>query len=143
MERHVGAVAVALGIDFQFAEEFGHVGRRGLLAGVTARERQIGFEHAAHLVDVLLHRLDLGTVAQERQLELEAGEDGAQVVRDACEHGRALLDGALDARLHLDEGLRRLPHLARAAWLEVGRLAALAEAFGGVGEPQDRPDLVA
>ena len=50
---------------------------------------------------------------------------------------------ALDAALHLDEGLRRAPHLARAARPEVGDLAPLAEAFGGIGEPQNRPDLVA
>ena len=62
---------------------------------------------------------------------------------DAGQHGGALLDRALDARLHLDEGLRRAPHLARAARPEVRHLAALAEALGGVGEPQDRLDLVA
>ena len=63
--------------------------------------------------------------------------------RHAGQHRGALLDRALDARLHLDEGLRRAAHLARAARPEVRRLAALAEAFGGVGEPQDRLDLVA
>ena len=97
----------------------------------------------AHLVDVLLHRLDLGAVAEQRQLELEAGQHGAQVVRHAGQHRGALLDRALDARLHLDEGLRGAAHLARAARPEVRHLAALAEALGGVGEPQDRPDLVA
>ena len=143
VEGHVGAVAVALGVGLQLVEEVGHVGRRRLLAGVAAREREIGLEHAAHLVDVLLHRLDLGAVAEQRQFELEAGQHGAQVVRDAGEHRGALLDRALDARLHLDEGLRGAAHLARAARPEVRRLAALAEAFRGVGEPQDRLDLVA
>jgi len=66
-----------------------------------------------------------------------------QVVRDAGQHRRALFDGALDARLHLDEGLRRAPHLARAARAIVRHLAALAEAFGGVRQLQDRLDLVA
>ena len=59
------------------------------------------------------------------------------------QHGGALLHGALDAALHLDEGGGGAPHLARAARTEVRHLAALAEALGGVGEPQDRADLVA
>ena len=50
----------------------------------------------------------------------------------------------LDAVAHLEERLRRLAHLARAARPEVvGDRAALAEGVGGFGEPQDRPDLVA
>src|SRR3984893_16356073 len=106
-----------------------HVGRRRLLARIPAREGEIGLQHAAHLVDVLLHRVDLGTVADERELELEAGEDGAQVVRDSRQHGGALLQRALDAALHLDEGERGATNLARAARAEVGHFAALAEAF--------------
>ena len=143
VERDAGAMAVALGVGLELVEEGGHVGRRRLLAGIAAREGEIGFQHPRHLVDVLLHRLDLGAVADQRELELEAGEDGAQVVRDAGEHGGALLHRALDAGLHLDEGLRRAAHLERAARTEVRHLAALAEALGGVGEPQDRADLVA
>ena len=115
----------------------------GVLAGVAAREGEIGLEHAAHLVDVLLEHLGLGHVAEQRELQLEAGQHGAQVVRHAGQHGGALLDGALDALLHLQEGLRGAAHLARAARPEVRRIAALAEALGRVGEPQDRPDLVA
>ena len=84
-----------------------------------------------------------GDIADQRELELEAGEHGAQVVRDAGQHGGALVDGALDARLHLDEGGGRAPHLARAARAEVRHVAALAEALDRLGEPQDRPDLVA
>ena len=84
-----------------------------------------------------------GLSPSKRQFELEAGQHRAQIVRDAGQHGGALLDRALDAPLHLDEGLRRAAHLARAARPEVRHLAALAEALGGVGEPQDRPDLVA
>src|SRR5437667_350061 len=83
-------------------------------------------------VVVLLHRLDLAAVAKERQLELEAGQDGAQIVRDAGEHGGALLDRALDAALHFDEGGRRPAHLARPARAEIRHLAALAETLGGV-----------
>ncbi len=136
-------VAVALGVGPQLFEEFRHVGRLGLLAGVAAREGEIGLEHAAHLVDVLLHRLDLGAVADQGELELEARQHGAQVMRNAGEHGGALLDGAFDPRLHLDEGGGRAPHLLGAARPEVRHLAPLAEALGRVGEPQDRPDLVA
>ena len=62
---------------------------------------------------------------------------------DAGQHRGALLDRALDARFHLEEGLRGAAHFARAAGPEVRRLAALAEAFGGVRQPQDRLDLVA
>ena len=86
----------------------------------------------------------LGRVAEQRQLQLEARQDGAQVVADAGQHGRALLDVRRDAVAHLQEGLRRLAHLARAARAEVvGHRPALAERVGGLGEPQDRPDLVA
>ena len=63
--------------------------------------------------------------------------------RDAGQHRGALLDRAFDARLHFHERLRRLPHLPCAADPEIRRLAALAEAFGGLRQPQDRPDLVA
>ena len=55
----------------------------------------------------------------------------------------ALLDRALDARFHLQERAGGAAHFARAARPEVRGLAALAEAFGGVGQPQDRLDLVA
>ena len=41
------------------------------------------------------------------------------------------------------KALRGAAHFARAAGPEIRRLAALAEAFGGVGKPQDRLDLVA
>ncbi len=62
----------------------------------------------------------------------------------AGEHGGALLDMALDAVTHLDEGLRRLPHFAGAAWAEIGRRwPPLAQALGGLGQAQDRLDLVA
>ena len=143
VEVHARFVAVTLGIGLELLEERAHVGRRRLLARVPAREGEIGLQHARHLVDVLLDRLDLGAVADQSELELEAREDGAQVVRHARQHGGALLQAALDAPLHLDEGLRRAANLARAARTEVRDLAPFAEAFGGVREPQDRPDLVA
>ena len=143
MEGDAPRVAVALGLVTQLFQQCPHVGRLRLLAGIAAREGEIGLQHARHLVDVLAHRVDLGAVADQSELELEAGEDRAQVMRDARQHRGALLHGALDAGLHLDEGGRCAPHLTRAARAEVRHLAALAEALGGIGEPQDRADLVA
>ena len=114
----------------------------GRLAGVAAREGEIALEHALHLVDVLLQRLDLGQFVDHRERQLEPGEHRAQVVADAVQHRRALLARAFDAPLHLDEGVAGLTHLARAARLELD-VAALAEIFRGAAEPQDRADLVA
>ena len=60
------------------------------------------------------------------------------------QHDGALLDMALDAVAHLDEGLRRLAHLARAARAEIlWRRPPLAEALGGFSQAQDRLDLIA
>jgi hypothetical protein len=57
---------------------------------------------------------------------------------------RSWLDIALDAVAHLDEGVGRLTHLARAARAEIGwRGPALAEALGRLRQAQDRFDLVA
>ena len=142
MIDHRRLVAVTFGIAAQLFQQPLNIGRRRLLAAVAARKRQISLEHAVHLVDVALHALDLGTVDQ-LHLELEAGQDRPQVVRDAGQHRGALLDRALDAGLHLHERLGRLADLAGAARPEVRHLAALAEAFGGLGQTQDRLDLVA
>ena len=143
VERHRHLVAIALGAGLELVQERGHVGRQRGLAGVAAGERHIGLHHARHLVDVLPHGVDLGAVPDQRQFELEPRQQRAQVVRDAGQHGGALVHGALDAAFHLDEGLRGAAHLARAARLEGRRLAPLAEALGRVGERQDRPDLIA
>ena len=137
-------MAVALGVVLELLEEGRHVGRRRGLAEIAAREGEIGLQHARHLVDVLLHRLDFG-----RFLLISASSSLKRVstVRRSCETPASIAVrcsmAALDARLHLDEGLRRAPHLARAARAEIRHFAALAEAFGGVGQPQDRLDLVA
>jgi hypothetical protein len=98
VERHGRGVAVALGVAAQLLQRQRHVGRLRLLAAVAAREGEIGLQHAGHLVDVLAHAVDFGAVADQRQLELEAGQDGAQIVRHAGQHRGALLDRALDAR---------------------------------------------
>ncbi|OIQ64827.1 hypothetical protein GALL_536210 [mine drainage metagenome] len=143
MKRDRRGVAVALGVAAQFLQRLRHVGRLRLLAAVAAREGEIVLQHARHLVDILAHGVDFRTVADQRQFELEAGQDGAQIVRHAGQHRGALLDRALDARFHLQERLRGAAHLARPAGAEVGRLASLAEALGGIRKTQDRFDLVA
>src|SRR5271169_2781530 len=61
---------------------------------------------------------------------------------DAVEHSGALLQSAFDALLHFDEGITRLPHLPRAVRPEV-EVAALAEILRGVGQAQDRANLIA
>ena len=114
-----------------------------MLAAVAARERQIGLQHRRHLVDVLAHGVDFRAVADQRQLELEAGEDGAQIVADAGQHRGALLDRTLDARLHFQKRLRGAADFACPAGPEIRRLAPFAETFSGICQPQDRPDLVA
>ena len=62
----------------------------------------------------------------------------------AGQHDGALLDMALDAVAHLDEGVGGLAHLARAARAEIlWRRAPFAEAFGRFRQAQDRLDLIA
>ena len=134
--------AVALGVGAQIVEHFAQVRRRRRFAGVAAREGEIGLEHAPHLVDVLLQRLDFRRFVDDRERQLEARQDGAQVVADAVEHRRALLRGALDAPLHFDEGVAGLANFARAARMELD-VAPLAEILRRLGEAQDRADLVA
>ena len=124
-------------------QQAGEVDDLRRLAGVSLRKGEIVLKHARHLVDVGAERLGVRTFAEQCQLELEAGEHGAKVVADAGEHGGALLDLPLDPPLHLYEGQRGLAHLARAARPEGIDRPALAELLGGIGELQDRLDLVA
>ena len=83
-----------------------------------------------------------GVSPDQREREFEAREDRAQIVTDAGEHRRALLDVALDAAFHLDEGIAGAADFARAARPEF-RLAAHAEGLGCRHEPHDRRDLIA
>ena len=141
---HLDRRAEVLGLLLHLVQQLADVGRRGLLAAVALGEGEVVLEHVLHLVDVVLERLDLRALAQQRKLQLEARQHGAQVVADAGQHGRALLDVVADAVAHLQERLRRLPHLARAARPEVGRNGpALAEGVGRLGKPQHGADLVA
>ena len=84
-----------------------------------------------------------GESLEQGELQAEAGEDRAQVVADAGEHGGALVDLALDALLHVVEGDGRLAHLAGAARRKAGHRAALAEGVDRRRQAQDRADLVA
>ena len=136
-------VAVPLAVDPQLVEQRPDIGGRRLLAHVAAGKGQIRLQHRRHLVDILFDGVDFGAVAEQRQFELEPGEDCAQVVRHPGEHGGALLDRPLDAAFHFQEGGGRAPNLAGAARTEVRRLAALAEGFGGVGQAHDRTNLIA
>ena len=116
----------------------------GVLGALAARESEIALEHRLHVVDVLLQRLGVAAGAAQRQLQPEAGQDGPEVVADAGQHGRALLDLPLDALAHLDEGEAGAAHFLRAARLEIARhRPPLAEALGGLRQLQDRADLVA
>ena len=101
MERHGRRMAVALGVAAHLLQRHCHVGRLRLFAAVAARKREIVLQHPRHLVDILAHAVDFGTVADQLQLQLETGEDGAQIVRHAGQHRGALLDRTLDARFHL------------------------------------------
>ena len=69
------------------------------------------------------------------------------MVRRSCDTPASMVVRCSIARsmrhFHFQECRRRAPDLARAARAEIRRLAALAERLGGVGEPHDRPDLVA
>ncbi len=70
-----------------------------------------------------------------------------RMVRRSCETPASIAVrcsiAALDARFHFKECHRRAPHLARAARPEIRHLAALAETLRGIGQAQDRADLVA
>jgi hypothetical protein len=105
-------------------------------------EGEVGLDHALHLVEVFLHRARLGRVADHRKREAEACEHRAQIVAYPIEHRRALLDGTLDAPLHLDKSMAGLPHFARALRPEM-HLSAFAESFGGARQAQNRLDLIA
>ena len=97
-----------------------------------------------HLVDVAAQSLELGTVLEQSELKPEAGQHGAEVMAHARQHDGALLDMAFDAVAHLDEGVSRLAHLARAARPEVlWRRPSFAETLGRFSQAQDRLDLIA
>ncbi len=83
--------AVPLGVGAQILEQAPTSVRTADSAGVAAGEGEIAFEHAAHFVDVLLQELAVGGIVEQRQRQLEAGQDRAKVVADAVEHGGALL----------------------------------------------------
>ena len=79
----------------------------------------------------------------QRQLQLQPRERRAQVVADRGQQGGALVDVALDALLHGEEGVAGLPHLARAVGLERRTSRALAEGLRRGRQPLDGAHLVA
>ena len=112
------------------------------LASFAAGEGEVFVDHvsiSASPLHLLQPRAGLG----QRQFQLQAGEGGAQVVADRGQKGGALVDVALDARLHVEEGLGGLAHLARAVRPEARDLGPLAESLGGGGETLDGAHLVA
>ena len=104
-----------LGIKAQILQKLLDIDFRRALAGIAPRKGEIGFQHALHFIDVLLQIPRLLGLPHQGQRKLEPHEDGAQIVADAIQHGGALLERALDAPLHLDEGVARLADFARAA----------------------------
>ena len=111
-------VALSLGIGLQLLQKRTQIRLDRLLAEVAASKGEIALEHARHLVGVALEIFYLGGLRDQRQRELEPGENCAQVVTDAVEHGGALLEIALDAPLHFEERMTGLAHLARALGVE-------------------------
>src|SRR5690606_37758432 len=125
LEREIAPDLLEKGAQLQFADVF---------AGVALGEGEVAFQHVLHVIDILRHAFQLGPVAAgQRKLELEARQDGAQVVADARKHGGTLLYLALDALTHEDEGRTRLTDLLGTARDEIRDLMALSEAFGSAG----------
>ncbi len=119
------------------------IGDFGVLAAFAAGEGQIFVQHMLHLGDVALHGFHVGIRRHHRQRQLQPGQRCLDVMADARQHFGALGNMALDALAHGDEGLGGAAHFGGAIGLEVGDGAALAEAFGGAGQPLDGPHLVA
>ena len=124
-----GRVALALGIE-SAAPRAAPGGRSSRPARRRRRAQRRDSPRACVLISSMSRfRSSIsGVCVEQRQRQLEARQDGAQIVADAVQHRGALLDGALDAPLHLDEGVAGLAHLAGAARPELD-LAALAEAL--------------
>src|SRR5438270_7165 len=141
-ERHLCILSFVSEFLLHLFQQRGDVAWHRGLAAVAAREGEIGLDHALHLVEIFLHRPRLGRVADYRERKTEARKHGSQIVTDAVEHRRALLDCAFDAALHLDEGVTGLPDFTRALRPEID-LPAFAEGLGGACETQNRFDLIA
>ena len=60
----------------QLAEHRAQRRRAGILAPVTFGKREVFLEHVLHLVDVLLHRADLGRLLDEGEFETEEDFSG-------------------------------------------------------------------
>src|SRR3990167_3278274 len=98
-------VSLAKAVVAHLLNEFAEVGLLGRLALMPARAFEIVVEHTLHLSDVGAEIGQFRTFAEHGELQFESREGRAEIVADAGEHGRALLDLALDARAHLHEGI--------------------------------------
>lgn len=96
-----------------------HVGGRCLFVSLATSKGEVVLQHGLHFVHVALERAHFLAIGKERELKTKPGEDGAQVVAHAGQHGRSLLDLPFDAPPHLDEGLGGAADLTRAGWAEV------------------------
>ena len=124
-------------------DHLGNVARLGLFAARAAGEVHIGFEHRLHFLDIASERFHFRAVAEEREFQLEPGENGTQIVADPGQHRGALLDVPLYALFHVEEGLSRLSDFRRTARREMTDVVAEAETARRVGEVKDRFDLFA
>ena len=75
------------------------------------------------------------------RLQLQPGERRAQVVADGGQKDGPLVDMALDAAPHVEEGLTGLAHLAGAVRLEA-RVVALAKGVRGLRQSFDGAHLI-
>src|SRR5690606_10868814 len=76
-ERHLMA-GEAAGIA-DLAEQHRDVSRQRVLAAVAAGEGEIALEHAVHVVDIALQGVDIGRVANERELQTRSEEHTSEL----------------------------------------------------------------
>jgi hypothetical protein len=114
---------------------------------VVAREGQRLVEHGRHGVQIGDRLPLLLGVVDQLGAQPQTGQQRAQIVCDGREHARAVIDQALNALLHLVEGLCRLndlarPRLGHGRGAHVGAEPArgLGEAAERYGHPPGRPD---
>ncbi len=147
--RHQPRIGVELDLRARTARALADLGqqrgqrrRLGVLARLPASEGQVLVDHVLHLGHVAAHGADAFARPGQRQFQLEAREGGAQVVADRGQERRALVDVALDAALHSDEGVGRLAHLGGPVRTEVGHVDPAPERFGGGRQALDGAHLV-
>ena len=78
---------LSLGIGADLRQQGAQIRGHRLFAGIAARKGEITLQHPAHLVDIALHIAHVIARFEQGEGELEAGQDGAQIVADAVEQG--------------------------------------------------------